>query len=253
MWVFKHFFWGAAAIATAVGMGVPSAGHAALVTESFTDTFSVPPGTGTYTQDLSFQQFDSNLGLLTGVIVNLAGSGYAILSLYNFNSFGVAYTNTSTSGDIVVNAAGFAGQLALTGLLANVTTGTLSGTAAPGATSIQSAIQTYDTSGAISADQFATYTGAGTATVTLSVGPFQANVTYGRPTHPSGTTFAGGDGNVDGGVTVTYTYDDTYAVPVPEPSTLAVFGTGIFLLGFMRRHKAAASGRDGLLPPDAAA
>src|SRR6266851_340509 len=245
MTVLKHFSWGLAALAAAVGMGVPSTGHAALVTESFTDTFSVPPGTGTYTQNLTFQQFDSNLGLLTGITIDLAGSGYAILSLINTNAFGVTYTGASTNGNIQVSALG------LTGLLANVTTGTLSGTAASGFTSIQSATQTYDTSGAISAAQFATYVGTGSATVSLAVGPFQANITYGGPAHPFGTTFVGGDGNVDGGVTVTYTYDDTYAVPVPEPSTLAVFGGGSFLLGFMRLQKALA-GWINSLPPGAA-
>jgi hypothetical protein len=128
----------------------------------------------------------------------------------------------------------------------------LSGTAAPGGTTITSSTQSFDINGGISAAQFAAYTGAGTATVTLAVGPFQASVTYGSPAHNSGTTFVGGDGNVEGAVSVTYTYDDSYAVPVPEPSTLAVFGTGIFMLGFMRRQKSAAGGRDGVLPPGAA-
>jgi hypothetical protein len=247
MTVGKHLTLGRVALIAAMSIGVPGAAHAALVTESFSQSYSVPPGTGTFTQDLSFQQFDSNLGLLQSITVDLAGSGYAILNLYNFNAFGVTYTGANTNGNIQVSALG------LTSLLSNVTTGTLSGTAVPGATTITSSTQSFDVNGGISAEQFAAYTGTGTATVTLAVGPFQASVTYGSPAHNSGTTFVGGDGNVDGTVSVTYTYDDSYAVPVPEPSTLAVFGTGIFLLGFLRRQRATAGGRNDLLPPGAAA
>lgn len=247
MAILKHFSWRRAALLAAMSLAVPGVAHAALVTETFTDSYSVPPGTGTFTQDISFQQFDSNLGLLQSISVDLAGSGYAILNLYNFNSFGVSYTGANTNGNIQVSALG------LSSLLSNVTTGTLSGTAAPGATTITSSTQSFDINGGISQSEFATYTGNGTATVTLAVGPFQASVTYGSPAHNSGTTFVGGDGNVDGTVSVTYTYDDSYAVPVPEPSTLAVFGSGIFLLGFMRRQRTMAGARNSVLPPGAAA
>lgn len=247
MTVGKYFALGRAALVAAMSIGLSSAAHAALVTESFSQSYAVPPGTGTFTQNLSFQQFDRNLGLLQSITVDLAGSGYAILNLYNFNTFGVSYTGANTNGNIQVSALG------LTSLLSNVTTGTLSGIAAPGATTITSSTQSFDVNGGISAAQFAAYTGTGTATVTLAVGPFQASVTYGSPSHSSGTTFVGGDGNVEGTVSVTYTYDDSYAVPVPEPATIAVFGTGIFLLGFMRRQKGAAGGRNGVLPPGAAA
>jgi hypothetical protein len=244
MTVGNHFFLGRAALAAAMSIGIPSAAHAALVTESFTDSYAVAPGAGTFTQNLDFQKFDSNLGLLQSIAVDLVGSGYAILNLFNFDTHLVSYT-ASTSGDIQVAALG------LLGVLANITTGQVSGAAAIGFTNINSSTQSFDVSGAMSPAQFATYTGTGTANLLLTIGPWLVTNTFGP--HAAGTTASGGDGDVAGTVSVTYTYDDSYAVPVPEPSTLAVFGTGIFLLGFLGRRKATVGGRDDLLPPGAAA
>jgi hypothetical protein len=253
MVVLKHLPLGLAALVAAFGIGVPDTGHAALVTETFTDSYAPPDGalTGNISETLVFQQFDSNLGKLESITVDLAGAGYTILFFNNSNIFPVAYSGASSSGNIRVDALG------LSGLLANVTTGILSGTAAPGITSITSSDplnpQSFPpVSGTIDPATFATYTGNGTATVALAVGPFNITGSYGLPAHLAFTTSFGGDGNISGTVSVTYGYDNSFAVP--EPSTLAVFGTGILLLGVMRRQKTAAGGSgDHLLPPSAAA
>ncbi len=178
------------------------------LTQTFTDTYTFPPGTGQLVQDLSFQQFDPSLGTLQSITVELTGTGHAIVSFININAFAVSYTGANANGDIVVSALG------LTNLLSNVTTGVLAGNAPSGITPINGSNQSFDVSGPITAGSFATYTGTGTTTVHLVVGAFNATVTYGNPAHPAGTTLVGGDGDVSGTVKITYTY---LASPTPTP------------------------------------
>jgi hypothetical protein len=209
---------------------LPTLAGAASITE--TDAFSVDTTTGISSDALTFGQFSSALGTLTGVTFELTGSANAV--------FGVATNSTSAftgTGNSSTNL-----QLSGTGFN-TVASPTLTSSVTNGAVNASSSSATYvetyfpgstsqvDLLGTVGSGSLASYIGSGSATVLAQFPSFTASGSF---TNPVGTfAGAGGGAQASGDISVTYTY-----TPVPIPPALTLLLSGALGLGaFARRNR----------------
>lgn len=216
------------------------------------NTVSYSSNIGTQTFDfgstaLALQQFDTSLGTLNSITISLAATSYTDLSVHNTSpgTYGdgsdvwneIQITLGSSTFDAAVdalnpNAGGYKNANAwvdvmspyfyVSGLTAGDTWG-FSGdnTAFSGRPAVTSGI----TSGTV----FTDLQGVGTVNLdVLSHSTVDSSIS-------GGATFQANE-TVTGGVTAIVTYNYT-AAPVPEPTTMALFGIGSLGLFLIRRRK----------------
>ncbi len=217
--------------ALCAGQGLASA---ATLTE--TDPFAIDTTTGPgapSSESLSFAQFDSSLGTLTGISIQLTGSANSVLAFANNSTSAIPFTNGTSSTDFSLMGTGFSTDSSPV-LTESVASGSMNGSAASPApvftyfSGTSSAVTLF---GTVSGANLAAYRGTGTATVTAGFGSATSSASF---TSPGGSLFAGvgGGGQASGDVTVTYTY-----APVPLPGAVWLLVSGIVGLSGLARRK----------------
>ena len=189
-------------------------------------------------QNLGLSQFDSSLGTLSSVSIELFGQ--AISSASILNTAAQAQNFAFTSRLFLMFSGSAIDDLISLQLF---DTGTIPGSNAAGMISIPPGEPAYDLGTVdvtdsvvlnIDAANFAAFIGSGA--LDLKCESLVSN------------TQTGGGGNITVrqetvagcGATITYTYDDTTPTPnpVPEPGSLALLGLGLLGLGALRRKQA---------------
>ena len=226
--------------ASALGLAIVSfcgfSGLAAAATITETDALSIDttaaPGASS-SESLSFAQFNTALGTLTGVAIQLEGNADSVLTFINNSPSTIAFTNGSSSTSLQLSAAGLATQTS-PALSANTASGTMNAggsyptfayTYFPGSSSA------VNLSGAVASGSLLGYEGVGTTSVSAAFNTASSSATF---TAPGGEYFAGvgGGGQASGDVIVTYTY-----TPVPLPAALPLMLSGLAGLGAMTRRR----------------
>jgi hypothetical protein len=187
-----------------------------------------PVGLGT-TEDLSLGKFDTSLGTLDSITIDLFSENTVQSEIINFTTGNLPYTSTSTTFADTVTA--------LNGLTTSVTAsaGPFSGTASARSVTVDgsSTPTSANSSAAVAPGDFPLYEGVGPQT-------FDVSVLVGEPfIEGSGACLAfAGLGSSYGSVEVIYSY-----ASVPEPGTgWAGFAASVFsgIWGFARLRRSRA-------------
>ena len=206
-----------AAFASPAFAGVQSFSHTtATGTAPFTDNFSLPA-------------FNTALGTLTSIELNLSTSSTAEVDIFNNTGTSQAFTNATSAVPVAVG--GPAGVSTSQSLVA----GPLAGTAPTGFNAYKGITGTASTSAFVPAANFAAY----------EAPPSNSNLAFvfnGQNGAYSGTAapgvLFGGNASVGGTTQIIYTY--TVATPptpsVPEPAAFTILGLGIAGLSMVRRR-----------------
>ena len=236
-------FLAGALLASAISAG---AAHAGTITQ----TGSVPDSKTDYTTELSvtgganattYAGFNAALGTLTSVSVMYSVNGTETGTLTNNSASSQTFNFSSNSNLYIQNDGNSVGPAALTNYLASGLT-------------LTEAVNRYTLAAGASTSILPTPNGFGTGmlnesttfTDQTSLSEFIGkNFSLDLATL-SGSTFAGGGGNITtalntnegGSLTIVYNYTP-FAVGVPEPAAIAAFGVGLLGLTFVRLRKRA--------------
>ncbi|MGD0886691.1 MAG: choice-of-anchor E domain-containing protein [Thermodesulfovibrionales bacterium] len=216
--IFKGLLFGT--LLTASLVVCTSVAHADL--SSDTQSFSFNGSTTPYS--LSLNSFNIALGTLTDISLTLVTNITPQVQLINFTSSSQNFTNAESTtpftltgpGSTVVNATASTGLINGTAVAPQYNISTFSGP------TVQQT-QTIDIASAI----WNQYEGTGSLAFQAAIGPFTSSASF-----TPGTLAVGGNGSVNGDVTIDYTYT---AVPTPIPAAVYLFGSGLLGLVGIRR------------------
>jgi hypothetical protein len=194
-------------------------------TVSYVTTTPIPATPTDWTGTLSFQQFNSSLGTLNSVQLDLDGSASTTLTIQNFSSSGSSSGNAKIELVITVQDTGL--NLTVPGIDILGSAFSYNKLAKGSATSsgllTQSGSSSNIYTSAVILSEF-----TGTGAISLDAG----TQTFTVLTNTGGNTYASQDTNAQ--LTGTVIYD--YTEPVPEPATIALLGFGSLVL--LKRRKA---------------
>jgi hypothetical protein len=212
----------AAATVAAALLIAPAAASAA--TQMFTASI---PQNGTFT----INTFDTSLGALTGVTLELDTTGFIAITIFNFGAPNAPYLFAQTQVSETVTGLG--------GTLTNSYTETSNGGTLPlgnfQLNTLPGGNVSSTVSSALNSGLFAGFetAGAGTLSYTSAFGPnFTSSITPGAP----GELVSGTGSLVSGSFSVTYDYTAA-AGGVPEPATWALMILGFGGAGAMLRGR----------------
>jgi hypothetical protein len=201
---------------------------AGTVTQTCTPSIATTQSIG-YTLDCTISAFNTSLGTLTGVTLQLTGVGGDVIpTQYNASGTQVAFNNSLTTISMAYE------ELGSTTALVQVeqASSACGGEAQPGANNWCTPAYFSALSSAVMSDANLSYYETG-STVTLAG--------VGGAVNSSGSTLSsqiyfGGAGTIGGVLTVTYTYGSS---SVPEPTTMALLGAGMIgLAAIVRKRRA---------------
>jgi hypothetical protein len=217
------------------------AAGAAANANSIVQSFNIPVQSPPNSQPISFQLFDSSLGALTSVTLELVVNGTAEVDLSNTTGSPQAFTNAFTSFGLNVSGppAGSPPNPYISETLsANVASGVITGT-----TESFPGIPTHVDSGAVNIAS--TYWGSFEA---LGGGTSLTNLLFTSSNPSSGVTApsgvgAGGSGTLgdsSSSLTLIYNYQGPTTPGTPEPGVWALFvaSASVSIAGLRRRRAA---------------
>jgi hypothetical protein len=217
------------AIAT-LGLAALAFAHpasAGFETQTVTFGSSGSPLTNGSTATLAFAQFDTSLGTLTSVTIQVSDSMTVVSQAVSFGAGTSTYTNFENTGTVVVTGPD------ATALSTSLSTTPGSGTITGVGTVLNVDSETNNNLGAgptnVSSANFGAYEGVGVGTFNVTAG---ANNSFSGST--SGAVAASGTTTSYGSVTITYTYT---ATAVPEPASMAMVGIGLGALVVVSRFR----------------
>jgi hypothetical protein len=220
---------------------VASAGIALLALSAtvkaqvITQTFSVPTTATAFSDPITYNLFNSNLGVLQSVTLSLTSTVTANVNFYNFTELGgpfgppttESYTNATASVPVSVGGPG--------GLTASVTgtAGPFSGSSSVFETVIPGAPQTLSDSVTITSGLgvWESPPGSATGTLTASAGAG----TYGGSS-VTGLTAFGGSATANEAITLTFTYTPPVATPEPGAWALVLASASVSFAGLLRKR-----------------
>jgi len=196
--------------------------NAALYTD--TESFSFNGSTSPY--NLSVNSFNPALGTLTDISLIVTTNITPEVQLINYTNSTQSFTNAQSTSPFALTGPGS------TVVNATASTGLINGTAAAGqfvistfSGSTVNQTQTFDLSSAI----WNQYMGTSPLSFLATLGPFTSSASF-----ASGTLGVGGQGLVNGNVTIDYTYDTT---PTPIPAAAWLLGSGLMgLFGLKKKE-----------------
>jgi hypothetical protein len=218
--------------------------RAATVTE--TDPFSIDTTTGPgapSSVNLTFGQFNSSLGTLTGVSVQLSGTADSVLAFINSSPTSTPFTNGESTTSLSLSGTGL--STLSTGTLDSglVASGTINGSPTSTAASPVFAYTYFagphsaaNLSGSVAAGSLGSYIGSGSMMLSGDVftTAFAASSSMASfaPAASPYFTGVGGGGQASGNVLVTFTY-----TPVPLPAAFPLLLSGVAAFGALARRR----------------
>jgi hypothetical protein len=202
----------------AMALAVAAPARAAVVTQT-EDFGSV---VGVISEHYFLEPFDTSLGTLTNVAITVTLPGTINLDVKGLRTT-FAYTNASAGAEAQVNGPD---NIEVQTILSTPLT---AGSFAPGDPPVvASATGPVSNTVDAPAGDFGAFEIASPALLTISL----AGISYYAATADVGGVLFGASGDVPGSLTLVYTYTPTGA-PVPEPSTVLLFASGLAALGFV--------------------
>lgn len=206
--------------------------------DTITQTLNIGTNAPSFTTNLPYNLFDSNLGTLTGVTVELTTASTATVTIANLTGTPQSYTNASAVFPLTVTGPPGSTTYVSTSISAT----SAGGTVAPNS-SVNIPVTGTSDSGAIPIPNVPSTTwptyfeapGGGTDTF-----PFVFTASAGTYSVTGGDLLVGGSGSVGGTVTLVYTYQATGTVPEPGTWALVVASAGVSIAGLRRRKIAKA-------------
>jgi hypothetical protein len=200
-----------------------AAGSANALTISY--SHNTPLSSVPFSDTFNLQLFDTNLGTLTGVTIDLVSNVTGQVDIFNNTGSAQSFTNASAIVPVTVTGP------SSTSTTVNATATQASGTAAVGTSSYAGLTGTQSNSVNVLAANFSAYQGVGTTFGSFTT--FTTGGSFSGSSVPG--VFFSGSAVADGAVTVTYNYET--AAPVPEADTYAFMALGMGLVGLLARRR----------------
>jgi len=207
-----------------IGLAVGRGAGAQVITQSFT----IPSQAVPFSNNFTFNLFDSTLGVLGQVTVSLSTSITAEVDVFNSLAVNQSFTNATASIPVTLTAPD-AVVLTATGVA-----GPVSGTAIPGFNAFPGLTANASSSQNLPMADWGFYEGIGPMTGNLTASA--ASGTYSGNANPG--VFFGGSAVAGGTITIVYLYQPAGTIPEPGATTFLAAGVlGSLGMVIRRRRK----------------
>jgi hypothetical protein len=193
-------------------LALSAASHAQVIVQ----TFTVPQQAVSFNQNITFNKFDTSLGVLNSVTLSLNTSVTAEIDVFNLS--GKAQTFSNATASVPVKITGPDG----TNFTVTSVAGPISGSVSSlvGITPfIGNATATGNTT--VAPANFGNYSGWGGGNLTVTFAGLGGTYSGKAPSY----VFFGGSANAGGTLTLTYNY--TKIQPIPEPGAATFLAAGV--------------------------
>ena len=201
------------ALTVVAAMALSVASRAQVIVQ----TFTVPQQAVSFAQNVTFNKFDTTLGVLNSITLSLSTSVTAEIDVFNFSNKAQTFTNATAS--VPVKITGPDGSTFTVTSVAGPISGSV--TSLVGVTPYAGNTATATGNSVILPANFGQYQGFGGGNLTVN---FQGqNGTYSGSA--GSNVFFGGSATAGGTLTLTYNY--TKIQPIPEPGAATFLAAGV--------------------------